>query len=67
MRACVLVAVEMPFSSTFSAAGGDTELMWGWKVAEKIALLVFSNVADRGIDILRHVLAMGPSHRDYRL
>ena len=30
--ACVLVAVEMPFSSTFSAASGATELLRGWKV-----------------------------------
>ena len=27
-----------PFSSTFSAAGGATELLRGWKVAPKIAL-----------------------------
>ena len=27
--ACVLVAVEMPFSSTFSAVAGATELLWG--------------------------------------
>jgi hypothetical protein len=31
--ACVLVAVEMPFSSTFSAAAGATELLRGYKVA----------------------------------
>ena len=30
--------VEMPFSSTFSAAAGATELLRGWKVAQKIAL-----------------------------
>jgi hypothetical protein len=29
VRACVLVAVEMPFSSTFSAAAGATELLRG--------------------------------------
>jgi hypothetical protein len=31
-RACVLVAVEMLFSSTFFAASGATELLRGWKV-----------------------------------
>jgi hypothetical protein len=39
MHACVLVAVEMPFTSTFSAAAGATELLRGWKVAHRIALL----------------------------
>ena len=34
-----LVAVELLFSSTFSAAAGATELMRGWKVAQKIAML----------------------------
>jgi hypothetical protein len=34
--ACVLVAVEMPFSSTFSAAAGATKLLRGYKVAQKI-------------------------------
>ena len=29
VRACVLVTVEMPFSSTFSAAAGATELLRG--------------------------------------
>ena len=60
-----LVAVELLFSSTFSAAAGDTELMRGWKVAQKIALLALSNVAERGIDSRGHALAMGPSHCDY--
>jgi hypothetical protein len=38
-----------PFSSTFSAAAGATELLLGWKVAPKIALFALSNVAERGI------------------
>ncbi len=46
MCVCVLVVLEMPFNSTFSATAGDTELMRGWEVAQKIALIVFSNVAD---------------------
>jgi hypothetical protein len=41
----VLVAVEMPFSSTFSSDAGATELLRDYKVAQKIALLAFSNVA----------------------
>jgi hypothetical protein len=52
MRACVVVAVEMPFSSTFSAAAGATELLRGWKVAQKLALLALSNVAERDIGSL---------------
>ena len=47
--ACVLVAVEMPFSSTFSAAAGVTELLRGWDVAQRLARLALSNVAERGI------------------
>ena len=62
MRECVLVAMEMPFSSTFSAAAGVTELLRGWKVAQKLALLELSNVAERGIGSRGHVLAVGPSH-----
>ena len=65
--ACVLVAVEMPFSSTFSAAAGATELLRGWKVAQKISLLAFSNVAEQGIGSRGHALAVGPSHCDYGL
>ena len=64
---CVLVAVEMPFSSTFSAAAGATELLRGLKVAPKIALFALSNVAERGIGSRGHALAMGPSHCDYWL
>jgi len=41
----VLVAVEIvtevPFASRFSAAAGATELLLGWKVAQKIAQLAF--------------------------
>ena len=65
--ACVLVAVEMPFSSTFSAAAGATELLRGYKVAQKISLLAFSNVAEQGIGSRGHALAVGPSHCDYWL
>ena len=64
---CVLVAVEMPFSSTFSAAAGATELLRGWNVAQKLALPALSNVAERGIGSRGHALAMGPSHCDYWL
>jgi hypothetical protein len=46
MCVCVLVVLEMPFNSTFSATAGATELMRDWEVAQKIALIVFSNVAD---------------------
>jgi hypothetical protein len=67
MRACVLVAVEMPLSSTFSAVAGATELLRGWKVAQKSALLAPPNVAERGIGSRGHALAMGPSHCDYWL
>ena len=42
-------AVEMSLSSTFSTAVGATELMRGWNVAEKLARLALSNVAERGI------------------
>ena len=62
-----LVAVELLFSSTFSAAAGATELMRGWRVAQKIALLALSNVAERDIDSRGHALAMGPSPCDYWL
>ena len=55
------------FSSTFSAAAGATELMRGWKVAQEIALLALSNVAERDIDCRGHALAMGPSQCDYWL
>ncbi len=58
--ACVLVAVEMPLSSTFSAAAGATELLRGYKVAQKISLLTFSNVAEQGIGSRGHALAVGP-------
>ena len=61
MRACVLVAVEMHFSSMFSAAAGATELLRGWKVAQKLALLALSDVAERGIGSRGHsLLAVGP-------
>jgi hypothetical protein len=59
--ACVLVAVEMPLSSTFSAAAGATELLRGYKVAQKISLLAFSNVAEQGIGSRGHALAVGPA------
>jgi hypothetical protein len=49
MRACVLVPWKMPFSSTFSAAAGVTELLRGWDVAQRLARLALSNVAERGI------------------
>jgi hypothetical protein len=55
----VLVAVEVPFSSTFSAAAGATELLRGWKVAQKLALLALSDVGDRGIGSRGHALAVG--------
>jgi hypothetical protein len=54
-----LVAVEMPFSSTFSAAAGAAELLRGWKVAQNFVLLALSNVAERGIGSRGHALAMG--------
>ena len=40
---------EMPFSSTFSAAAGVTELLRGWDVAQRLARLALSNVAERGM------------------
>ena len=49
MRACVLVPWKMPFSSTFSAAAGVTELLRGWDVAQRLARLALSNVAERGM------------------
>jgi hypothetical protein len=62
VRACLLVDVEMPFSSTFSAAAGDTELLRGWKVAQKIEPLAPSSVAGRGIgsrgDVLTDVYTL---------
>ena len=58
--ACVLVAVEMPFSSTFSSDAGATELLRDYKVAQKIALLAFSNVAQQGFGSRGHALAVGP-------
>ena len=42
-------ALEMPFSSTFSAAAGVTKLLRGWDVAQRLARLALSNVAERGI------------------
>jgi hypothetical protein len=66
VRACALLAVEMPFSSTSSAAAGATEVLRGWKVAQKIALLALSNVIERGIGSRGHALAMEPSHCDYQ-
>jgi len=39
----------MPFSSTFSADTGVTELLRGWDVAQRLARLALSNVAERGI------------------
>ena len=45
----VLVAVEMPCSSMFSAAAGAAELLRGWKAAQRIALLALSSVAERGV------------------
>ena len=49
-------AVEMSLSSTFSTAVGATELMRGWNVAEKLARLALSNVAERGIGSRGHTL-----------
>jgi hypothetical protein len=46
--------------STFSAVAGATELMRGWKVAQKFALLAVSIVGERGIGIQGHALAVGP-------
>ena len=61
---CVLAAVEIvtevPFASRFSAAAGDTELLRGWKVAQKIAQLEFSNVAERGIGSRGHACLWSP-------
>ena len=67
LRECVRLAVEVPFSSTFSAAAGATELLRGWKVAQKLALLALSDVGERGIGSRGHALAVGPSHCDYSL
>ena len=53
-------AVEMPFSITFSAAVGVAERLRGWDVAQKLARLALSNVAERGIDSRGHALAVGP-------
>jgi hypothetical protein len=53
VRACVLVAVEMPFSSTFSAFAGATQ-MQGWKVAQELALFALFKVAGRGIGSRGH-------------
>ena len=47
--ACVQVAVEMPFSSTLAAAAGATERLRGCTVARKIAQLVLSIFAHRGV------------------
>ena len=64
-RACAACmrarAVEMPISSTFSAAVGATELLRGWNVAQKLARLALSNVAERGIVSRGLALAVGPS------
>jgi len=50
LHACMCArALEMPFSSTFSAAVGVTELLLGWDVAQRLARLALSNVAERGI------------------
>ena len=57
-------ALEMPFSSTFSAAAGVTELLRGWDVAQRLARLALSNVAERGIGSRGHALAVGPLHCD---
>ena len=61
---CVLAAVEIvtevPFASRFSAAAGATELLRGWKVAQKIAQLEFSNVAERGIGSRGHACLWSP-------
>ena len=47
--------------------GAIDAVLWRWKVAQKIAMLAFSNVAERGIDSRGHALVMGPSHCDYWL
>jgi hypothetical protein len=50
LHACMCArALEMPFSSTFSAAAGVTELLRGWDVAQRLARLALSNVAERGM------------------
>ena len=50
LHACMCArALEMPFSSTFSAAAGVTELLRGWDAAQRLARLALSNVAERGI------------------
>ena len=60
MRGLCMLVLEMPFSITFSAAVGATELLRGWNVAQKLARLALSNVAERGIDSRGHALAVGP-------
>ena len=51
LHACMCArALEMPFSSTFSAAAGVTELLRGWDVAQRLARLALSNVAEWDID-----------------
>ena len=47
--------------------GAIDAVLWRWKVAQKIAMLALSNVAERGIDSRGHALVMGPSHSDYWL
>ena len=50
LHACMCArALEMPFSSTFSAAAGVTELLRGWDVAQRLARLALSHVAERGM------------------
>jgi hypothetical protein len=44
---------------------GNGGVVRGLKVAQKLALLVPPNVAERGIGSRGHALAMGPSHCDY--
>ncbi len=56
LHACMCArALEMPFSSTFSAAAGVTELLRGWDVAQRLARLALSNVAERGMGSRGHV------------
>jgi hypothetical protein len=60
VRACALLAVEMSFSRTSSAAAGATELLRGWKVDQMIALLALSDVLERGIGSRGHALGDPP-------
>ncbi len=62
--ACEQFAVEMPFSSTLTAAAGATERLRGCTLSRKIALLALSIYVHRGVGRRRLALALGPSHCD---